>query len=509
MPVKGKSDIAHSSLEHQQAAGTARAHPREVNSKLSLEQRESLDADVEQESLRHEGKSISLSGARPTIQFFGSQEHVRIGTEALPGETTLITDFGRITHGEMAALGDYFSSVTEIATLASMGDWGRNQIAYALWKVNPQSSSNPSGRPRPSVAQAVIEAVDERYYRLAARNEAHFSTGSAPGQSNREQYIAKHTEAVRAAYLEGLSPLTVRPFDWRAQEAFAAHFLEDAFSGGHVRTPRGDIQRHWEALYPGFRDNLVRMIACHMAAYINDRDNVGWVQTVGQLTDRIAERIRQQGGAVLSSFSIGDLISKVMHDADNAGLDVVSDEGVSGQGPVRWRAVGDDFLFPTTPNPAADQTRQMVERAVQLSWQEGQRAYSAGVSGGATLSSLTNPSTFQAPRLIPRADSASTTNPAYAWRAPNIRTLPANIKALIENAFRPGKEIRNGLDSMAIDPITTSCVTDWGPCFTLHTGDAWNCFKGILLANPLEMIARIGDANVCPTGNNNPCPVGR
>jgi hypothetical protein len=57
--------------------------------------------------------------ATPAVQRFGSAEHVRIGDEALPGETVLLTGYGRITQGEMIALGDYFGSVSEMSTLVS------------------------------------------------------------------------------------------------------------------------------------------------------------------------------------------------------------------------------------------------------------------------------------------------------------------------------------------------------------------------------------------------------
>jgi hypothetical protein len=445
---------------------------------------------------------------RPVVQRFGSDEHVRIGDEALPGRTVLVTGYGRMTHGEMIALGDFFGSLREIESLAAMGQWGKAQIDFALWKVNPRTGANATGRPNPGDATAE-EAVMARYYRLAGRNQTHFSTGSAPGLSNREQYLEGHTAALRAAWFEGLSPLTVRPSNWQAQEAFAGHFLTDAFSAGHVRTPRGDIQRHWEALYPGFRQNLVRLIACHMAAYINERDNVGYVQTVGQLTDGIAERVAAQGGAKLSAFSIGDLISKVMHDADNAGLDVVSAQAppgvgtVGADGRVHWRAVGDDHLFPSAANPAAAQTRQMVEEAVRRSYTEGEAAYRAGMTGGATLSSLTDPTRFSALGLLPQADAASTTNPTYDWRQPSIASLPASITTLLRAQFDPGHEVRDGLDSIPI-PATTDVA---GGVFTLHTGDAWNCFRGLLLADPLRTIIRIGNGDLCPPNNDNPCPV--
>ncbi len=428
------------------------------------------------------------------VQRFGSAEHVRLGNEAESGQSVLVTQFGVISYGEMIALGDYFSSAGEIESLAASPD-GQAQISYALWKVNP------AGRPRPPSNPTAEQEVEDRYNRLAAHNETHFSTGSSAGNSNREQYIARHSEALRTAWFQGLDPLVVRRSNWQAQEALAAHFLTDAFSAGHIRTPRGAIQQHWESLFPNFRQDLVTTIACYMASYINHRDTVGWLVTVDFLTGQIAETIRAQGGSRLSSFSIGDLISKVLHDADNAGLDVVSRQGPGGTGPIHWRAVGDEFLFPSTPDAAATQTAQFTEAAIRMGFDEGQQAEQAG-RVGSPLTPLLDESRFRALALLPAEDPASSRNPSYVWQVSSLAALPPNIQGLIGAAFNPGHEIRNGLDAMdqQIQEITTAMG------FDLHTGEAWRCFKEILLRDVLRVLALIGSGQTCPPGKQSPCP---
>ncbi|HEY9670735.1 MAG TPA: DUF4157 domain-containing protein [Waterburya sp.] len=441
------------------------------------------------------------------VQRFGSEEHVEIGNRALPGQDVYIgSEIGKISYGELIAMaGDYFESISQIQQLAN-DIYGRDQILFALWKVNP------TRRSRPLVSRTVEDVVMDRYYRLAARNETHFSTGSAPGRSNREQYITAHADAIAAAYAHGRSGIITGP-DWQAREGFADHFLTDAFSGGHIRTPRGQIQSHWNGLYPNFSDNMVRMISCYMASYINDRDNIGYIATVNQLAEGIAPILRARAGNVLSAFSIGDLISKVMHDADNAGLDVVSPRGPAGTttgSPFHWRAVGDEFLFRNTASldpatqQAQQQTQQMVIEAVRLSYEEVRQAYAAGASGSSSLTALINPSNFRALALIPSENTASTTNPTYNWRSSNIRAMPTNLRSLLVAAFAPGAEVRQGLDGVTVDCITVKSIgpTNWD----LHTGDAWLCFRQQLLANVFEMIARIAEGNICPPGNNNPCP---
>jgi len=441
------------------------------------------------------------------IQPFTSAEHVRLGNEAESGQSVLVTQFGSISYGEMIALGDYFSSVSEIELLAASPD-GQAQISYALWKVNParRQPSNPMAK----------QEVDDRYNRLLAHNETHFSVGSSSGNSNREQYIARHREALRTAWFQGLDPLVVRRSNWQAQEALAAHFLTDAFSAGHIRTPRGAIQQYWESLYPNFREDFVTAIACYMASYINDRDTAGWLVTVDFLTGQIADKIRAQGGEQLTLVSIGNLISIVLHDADSAGLDVVSRQGPGGTGPIRWRAVGDKFLFPSTPDAAATQTAQFAETAIRLGFDEGQQAERAGQAGD-PLTPLLDESRFRALDLLPAENPASSSNPSYVWQVSSITALPPNIQALIRAAFDPGPGhgLREGLDAMDQQIKETTPAVDLQvpgfdrhvTGFDLHTGEAWKCFKGILFSDVMRMLALIGSGQTCPPGKNSPCPM--
>jgi Domain of unknown function (DUF4157) len=436
------------------------------------------------------GSSVSLN----RIQRFGSDEHRRIGDNNV-SSNALITGVGTISFGEMIALGDYFESVSEMTTLANSGLTGVNQIKHALSKVNPA---------RPPVASAE-NAVMTRYYDLAGRNQTHFTTGSSAGNSNRERYIAGHIAAINAAFLQGSNPSVLNGANWVAEEAFAQHFLTDAFSAGHVRTPRGDIQAHWSRLLPNFIPNFVTMVSCYMASHINARDNVGYVLTVDSLTNRIRPKIVAQAGNKLGAFSIGDLISKVLHDADNEGLDVVSQSSSTSSGTHRWRSLGDGNLFAASGvgNTAQQQTQQMINAAVRFSFDEAQQAFRAGASNNVNAkNTLLLPSNFDALPLLPLVDSTSTTNTHFAWAASSIDMLPNNIKTLIIAAFDPGTEIRNGLDSMPVPCLTQESG------FDLHTGDAFLCFKRKLLSDIWLTITQIahGGTNLCPPNKNDFCP---
>lgn len=426
-----------------------------------------------------------------TVQRFGSGEHVEIGNRALPGEEVLIAGYGMVSYGEMIAMaGDYFGSLGQMEIIAqSHGRFGQQQIEYARWLVNPT-------RPKPQVGEDVVKIVDDRYNMLAAKNETHFSTGSAAGSSNREMYIQQHSEAMATAYRQGLFPGSAITPHWAAQEAFSAHYLTDAFSAGHIRTPRGQVQTHWRGLYPNFKNDLVRTISCYMANHINDNDWVGWVASVNKIAKGVAEKIREMGGSKLDSFSIEDLVSKVLHDIDNEGLDVTSAASENASGETQWRAVGDGFLYPNYSSEASERTQRMVEEAVRLSYEEAQQALrvGGGSSPGVSLTDLTNPANFQALPLIPSEDLLSPDNQQFDWQVDSIETLPGYLRDAILDQFKPGHEIRDGLDEMENKvPVITE---ESG--FDLHTRDAWNYFKAQMLADPFGMIIRIGNGDTCP-----------
>ena len=496
-------ELAHVVQSRRSSTGDG-TRPLIVGSPAAAEERE---ADAMARTARPAtSRPAPSAAARGRLRRFASAEHVEIGTRALPGQTANILGYGPVPVGELIAMsGDYFESMQQIQDLAHQGASGRAEIDCARHKVttNGGTCADP-------VAEA---AVSSRYEQLAARNWTHFTTGSPSGQSNRDLYIDYHTRAIRSAWLAGLSPMTTQLATPEALEGFGLHYLTDAFSAGHVRTPRAELRNHWNGIYPDFAAHLITMIACYMASYLRDEEHL--TTPVGVLVSGvhlgvvdvpgIEDAIRARAGSRLANFGIGDIISMAMHDADNAGLDVVSPGGPAGSaaGPYHWRAVGDSQLFPpaaggpatltgVTPAPAGP-TQTMVVEAVQRSWAEVRAARTAG-SSSAPMPSVT-PASFTALQLVPQADPASTTNPTYGWRVPNIRALPALTQSIIAAEFKPGQQIANQLGGFTM----ANCESQH------HVGSAWRCFMRLLRANPFEMIARACEGTTCPPGNNNPC----
>jgi hypothetical protein len=466
----------------------------------------STTAPEEREATAFEGTGVQAAhgrapagGTRRQLRRFTSTEHVEIGKQALPGQTANIFGYGPIPIGELIALGDYFESLQQIQDVAHQGASGKAEIDCARQKVTT------GGKCADATAE---QAVSSRYDQLAARNASHFSTGTAGGKSNRDMYIDYHTRAIQSAWAAGYSPLTAQSAFPEALEAFGMHFLTDAFSAGHIRTPRGELRSYWNGLYPNFSNNLIEMISCYMSSYIADVDHPTFAYIPVPVSvissQKVQPAIRTRAGSRLANYGIGDLLSIAMHDADNAGLDVVSASGPPGSapGPYHWRAVGDSFLFASTP-PAtltgataapAGPTVTMVLEAVKRSFAEVTNARSVGQSGG-VVGPLVNPSTFAALQLIPQADPASKTNPTYDWKVPNIRALPALTRSILAAEFKPGQQIANNLAGFVLPDCEGGA----------HVGSAWRCFMRLLNADPFEMIARACEGTTCPPGNNNPC----
>jgi Domain of unknown function (DUF4157) len=450
--------------------------------------------------LAHELAHVVQQGAAADrLQRFTAEEHVKIGDKVEPGQRiNLSPEVGDATYGEMIALGDYFESVSEILTEANGVQFMVDEVKLALWKVNP------SARQRPLVGQNVEDAVMARYYRLAAKNQTHFTKGSEPGKSNREQYIAMHQRAIGNAYSQAATGI-IQGVSWQGWEGFAGHFLTDAFSGGHVRTPRHEIQAYWNGKYPRFTENLVDMICCYMASYINDIDNVGYVKTVGGLAEGIRPILLQKAGPALNAFAFGDLISKVLHDADNMGLEVRSQTSAgSGSGPFVWRDLGDGYLYllPADATPqmkkAQQQTQQMVEEAVRRSFAEAKAAYGAGFKHAGDLDTQLNPANFKALELIPTED-LTLGNLIYDWKAKDIPSLDKTMQMMLRKAFMPGQEIGDQIRDLKVDCITTRSG------FDLHTWHAWVCFRNMLLGGIIPTLDRIAKGETCPPGKDNPC----
>jgi hypothetical protein len=125
----------------------------------------------------------------------------------------------------------------------------------------------------------VERRVRDRYLMLAATNDDHFV---APGGITHKRHpgnptpfgsaVLAHRYFHRLA-LEHACRLGRSHGDLSqamAREAAAQHFLTDAFTAGHLRTPVAQIRRYWHSRYPNFWENLQLRLASDTASTLRE-----------------------------------------------------------------------------------------------------------------------------------------------------------------------------------------------------------------------------------------------
>jgi Domain of unknown function (DUF4157) len=281
----------------------------------------------------------------PMIQRFESDEHQHLGDVAT-GSAGYDVGGGmydpfKLTHGDILALsGDVFEP-DELFSLAKIkGKHGkmvgtRDEIIWALrdpriWEMRKATQGPYAGKKDPRFetggdydnwifSEDVKNAVFNRYRKLGAKNASHFvspigrDAGGAPipaSDSAGSQYHSLHENTVSMAHFGAILKHGLP--EEMAREAAAQHFLTDAFSAGHLRTPIKAIRDHWSKKYPMFWFNLYHKIALDTAIEMTSGTPItahfGYTQILAAVQKMVPD---------LPSVTLGDLIGSVFHDADN------------------------------------------------------------------------------------------------------------------------------------------------------------------------------------------------
>jgi hypothetical protein len=416
------------------------------------------------------GRVLAMAAARRpaqrTLQRFNEAEHRALGDLALDARfrlpaATMFKDL-ELTFGDWVALGDYFEDIAEIKRLLKPGPGPdtAGQVYYAvLVKIRPKNAAERTAvlkayEKTELWTQADIAAVEQRYIRLASGNIRHFpnplvgdTTRPTADKVGRErdgkplggiaQYHHDHLDAVRLAMSAGELREESHLGEAYAMDGFACHFLTDAFSGSHVRTPRASIKDWWDAKVPHFDDLLLNWVTDEVAWVVETEPDSAkeWIgSAVDQLdpTRRYAlirAGVREQIAPKLPPTSFGDLVSLIVHDWEG-------EHGPDGHGPLvtvashRFRTVGDGNLLKAvtalkgaTPSDAdldkllahkgstqlddAQRTLAVAELAVRRSVHDLQRAYELARRGDrrdVIMSELQGKDgLFASERLIPAA----------------------------------------------------------------------------------------------------------
>src|SRR5262245_15921179 len=357
---------------------------RESQSPRNAPRRGGPGADVLrlQRALGNAAVGRLLAPQRRSLARFGEGEHKAIGDRALPDRLWALPGANlfkelQMTFGEWIALGDWFEDVAEIKEMlrAKPDADTIGQVRYALL-VMIRAPDNPKARREVEKKYMGVlfderdkKAVLDRYADLKARNLKHFpnplkgdvdlKTADKTTRRGKDgkplgaiaQYHSDHLDAIELARKGG--GLKDERFlgEALAIDGFACHFLTDAYSGSHLRTPRGSIKEYWEQREPRFLENLINYLADEVTFAIETAPS-GVKEWFGSLADQLTFQgmyavrngARKEIRKVAPKISFGDLVGLIVHDWEGEhGADLHGPEvTVAGQ---RFRLAGDEKLM--------------------------------------------------------------------------------------------------------------------------------------------------------------------
>jgi hypothetical protein len=345
------------------------------------------------------GNAVVGRMLRGTVQRFGAEEHRNIGDWATNRKYVTLGDKGySLSYGEMVAMaGDLFPSLdymTKLANKPGKGPDSQEALDYARYiKINRRKSKDArttrqtvlddrdkdfpgedAKYNKSSYTKETIKAVDAMYYKLAEDNASHFVAprGKDAGKQGQdrpgsagESYRSYHEQAIELAREAGKHDATGLPA--LAAEAFGAHFLTDAVSSGHLRTPRLDIIDHWSKRDTGFMKKFRGYMMTHVSEWILKNTKVGKALGIGVVYSMVDSGIEDSLKG-RTELTLGILVALAVHDFDNKrGLSVLS----KGKPAVVF---GDGHL-------AEGDTEKIAIAAVKAGVEDVQKAYALGKAG--------------------------------------------------------------------------------------------------------------------------------
>jgi hypothetical protein len=316
---------------------------------------------IDCQELANAGEEIR-SGPVGFVQRFESEEHQHLGDVATGSAAYDLggkNDRFELTHGDILALsGDVFMPDELFRLAAIPGNRGqsvgtRDEVLWALqdpriWEMRAAKSGPYAGKADPrfvadgpyanyTYSPAVKDAVFDRYRKLGAANAGHFvapqgrdATGAPipASESAGSNYTTLHEVAMREADKAGRAGVDIGMA--LAREAAAQHFLTDAFSAGHLRTPAAAIRDYWGGKYPLFWYNLRHKIALDTAIEMTSGTPITNYKGYTEILASV-----EAMAPSLPAVTLGDLLASVFHDVDN-------EQGLSIEG--GGKVMGDSHL---------------------------------------------------------------------------------------------------------------------------------------------------------------------
>jgi hypothetical protein len=291
-----------------------------------------------------------------SVQRFDEGEHKAIGDAAAGGRTIFLAPGMPVTYGEVVSLaGDYFGDWPTLRNLAKhegITEGTRGEVWYAvLVKVRTNAEGTDEKKAEADglgkfFDRKAKDAVNARFMSLAVNNIAHFPNPKK-GDAARPQavkdagaqaigggasYRSNHANALLVAAAIGADrpkPPTPHAHQFGAGqgtdhlndalmlEAFADHFLTDAFSSGHQQTERASIKEYWDQKLPNFSNNFQNWLAQAIVLQVRKKNRIAAAITPQWVRDKIALPSVLLAMAKIPKLSFGDVVSDIIHDYFN------------------------------------------------------------------------------------------------------------------------------------------------------------------------------------------------
>lgn len=397
-----------------------------------------LDADRAAANILHGLRAQVLEQGVARVQHFEGGEHWDVGQagfeQAGLGREVHLGQI-RVPPGAFTALmGDFYGDSvspdgrTPWQRLKDDCEHDPAKVRRYLDILQRERQNRASGKDTENVGEVVAGDRSTQFLDYASQNFAHFSErteesdkqfkelveenpayaqeiGAASGKygANIAQYLTQHMAAVKQAFLLGLQHESIDLAV--AQDAAACHYLTDAFSAGHMRTPRRSIydtyKRHFESKNGGkgaiktwARDKVDRLVERYIPEELDVNEALGfrWPSikiplgkvrsTAKRNLYKLADKASKETETFLAE-NFSNFISLNLHDHDNQnGLMVsnavskqASKQGKPGkQGAQGFRAMGDGHMH----DPENAQNKEFCTQAVAASAAHIRQVYLSG-----------------------------------------------------------------------------------------------------------------------------------
>lgn len=361
-----------------------------------------------------------------------------------------------ISFEEIVALADYYETFDDVMSEAQSTD-GQQRLDFLRLKLCRKKYGDECAFREVTISKAEEEKINLRYWKITGNNANHFVEDNRA----KKEYRRYHKYALSLAYLAGVSgnnDLYSKAF---TNEAFGLHFYTDAFAAGHIRTPRQEIKSFYNKKHPRAFENFLQFVGSYLTEKILNDNSVTrylkytplYVPVYIFVNIRVMWNLYDKTKDYKNTFSLGDVISLAIHDAEGNGLCVKSEYSSTGEKrEYIWMTVGDGNLQYIRLG------KIYIENAVKKSTQELKDAYDAGKKIEANkLAEIIDNISYDSEKFMPVAlqmPDEPTFNNRYRWNT--WESLNEELKRDIEYSVRKNiiPELEHIANSLPVESRT-------------------------------------------------------